>query len=101
MNSTVKIYFKGLAACHHNGSNWEVFFICDKTHELNFYDTGSLRRTSLKKAKSINIKAEGSVVPRKLSAAQDEECRKSFRYDGGLFAQQRRAKKTERRRICR
>jgi len=76
MNSTIKIHFKGLAACHYNGSNWEVFFVCDKTHLLNFYDiSSSSPKISLSKAKSINIKAEGSVVPRRLSAAQDEECR--------------------------
>lgn len=73
MDSTVKIHFEGLAACCYNGKNWEVVFICDDTHVLNFYDTRAMNKTSLRKAKRINIRAEGSVVPRKPFATETEE----------------------------
>jgi hypothetical protein len=72
MDSTVKIYFRGLAACQFNGEGWEVGFVCDETHKLNLYDRRGLNGVSLSGATGINIRAEGAVVPRKPCATADE-----------------------------
>jgi hypothetical protein len=72
MDSTVKIYFRGLAACQFNGKEWEVGFVCDETHKLNLYDRRGLSVISLREANNIKILAEGAVVPRKPCATADE-----------------------------
>lgn len=69
----VKIRIDGIAACYHKNGDWSVVFICDETHELNFYDQRQLNRISLKGAEFIRITAENTTKPTEPAKGEEHD----------------------------